>query len=72
MGKKVFHSHRLCQGLDLSLASIQNYERCICGFMGCKLTQQMEEIVQHVRELSGTEFGTKEPILDTSIKIQRV
>lgn len=26
----------------------------------------------HVGELSGIEFGTKEPILDTSIKIKRV
>lgn len=38
---------------------------CICGFMGCKLIQQMEEIMHRVRELSGIEFGAKEPIFDT-------
>lgn len=38
--------------------------------MGCKLIQQMEEIIPRVGDLSCPEFGTKEPILDTSIKNQ--
>jgi hypothetical protein len=28
----------------------------------------MEEIIYHVRQLSGIEFGSKEPILEASIK----
>lgn len=39
---------------------------------GMQTNSQMEEIMYHVRELSGIEFETKEPILDISIKIKRV
>lgn len=41
---------------------------CICGFMWCTLIQQMEEIMYHVRELSGAEFGTNRSIHAASIK----
>lgn len=41
---------------------------CICGFMWYTLIQQMEEIMDHVRELSGIDFGTKGPRLEASIK----